>query len=64
MGNGRVAIPQEMGGLPEMVVFARHSRADPQPVALWSGGSEAVSKAWRSGPCLTFPSFFSPEFRT
>jgi hypothetical protein len=35
---GRLAIPPGVGGsLPEMVVLARHTGADPQPVPQWEG---------------------------
>ena len=32
VGKGCLAIPQAMGGLPEMVMTERHRRADPQPM--------------------------------
>ena len=41
-------------GLPEMVVIARHSRADPQPVPPWKWRMEnPVNGAQESGSFLT-----------
>ena len=44
LGKGRLAIPQEVGSSPEMVMTARHTGADPQPVPPWEWRRRAVAE--------------------